>query len=125
MVKRQLVDRAHRIFNPIARHLPGQILLETTGRVSGESRRTPIGGKVVGDVLWFVSMNGEAADYVRNIKANNAVRVRIKGRWRAGTAHLLPDDDAYSRNSQLSLINRTANLRLGTDLLTIRIDLDQ
>ena len=73
----------------------------------------------------IVSMNGPASNYVRNIKANNAVRVRINGRWHAGTAHLLPDDDADARNRQLSLINRTANRGLGTDLLTVRIDLDR
>jgi hypothetical protein len=70
-------------------------------------------------------MNGEEADYIRNIKADNAVRVRINRRWHTGMAHLLPDDNAYARNTQLSLINRTANRRLGTDLLTVRIDLDQ
>jgi deazaflavin-dependent oxidoreductase (nitroreductase family) len=124
MDKRHLVERLHRLANPIARRLPTQVLLETTGRVSGQPRRTPIGGRTVGDSFWFVSMNGEAAAYVRNIKADNNVRVRIGGHWRTGRAFLLPDDDAHARNAQFSWVNRTANSVLGTELLTIRIDLD-
>jgi deazaflavin-dependent oxidoreductase (nitroreductase family) len=124
MDKRNLTDSIHRIVNPIARRLPTQVVLETTGRVSGQPRRTPIGGRRVDDVFWFVSMNGDTADYVRNIKADNKVRIRIGGRWRTGHAHLLPEDDAMARNAQLSWANRTANSALGTELLTIRVDLD-
>jgi deazaflavin-dependent oxidoreductase (nitroreductase family) len=123
MVKRRLVDVVHRIVNPVARRLPSQVVLETTGRISRQPRRTPIAGRVVGDEFWFVSMNGEASNYVRNIKADNAVRIRIHGRWRTGLAHLLPDDDAHARNVQLSWVNRTANSTLGIELLTIRVDL--
>jgi deazaflavin-dependent oxidoreductase (nitroreductase family) len=122
--KRHLVDMLHRIVNPVARRLPTQVVLETTGRVSGEPRRTPIGGRTDGNVFWFVSMNGGSANYVRNIEADNAVRIRINGRWRTGRAHLLPDDDAAARNSHLSWLNSTVNRKLGTDLLTIRVDLD-
>jgi deazaflavin-dependent oxidoreductase (nitroreductase family) len=124
MDKRRLTDVLHRIASPIARSLPSQVVLETTGRLSGKRRRTPIGGHLDGDVFWFVSMNGDSSNYVRNIKANNMVRLRTHGRWRTGRAQLLPDDDARARNSTLSWVNRTANSALGTDLLTIRVDLD-
>ncbi|MBW8712186.1 MAG: nitroreductase family deazaflavin-dependent oxidoreductase, partial [Mycobacterium sp.] len=110
---------------PIARRLPSQVVLETTGRVSGRPRHTPIGGRLDGETFWFVSMHGDSSNYTRNIKADNNVRVRIGGRWRTGRAHLLPDDDARARNAQLSWVNRTANSGLGTELLTIRIDLDR
>jgi deazaflavin-dependent oxidoreductase (nitroreductase family) len=123
-VKRRVTDAIHRIVNPIARQMPTQVVLETTGRVSGAPRRTPIGGRLNGRQFWFVSMNGESADYVRNIKADKNVRIRIDGRWRSGTAQLLPDDDARARNAQLAWVNRTANSALGTDMLTIRVDLD-
>ena len=123
-MKRRLVDALHRIANPIARRVPSQALLETTGRISGQPRQTPVGGKLVGDTFWFVSMHGTQSDYVRNIKANNVVRVKIHGRWRTGKAHLLPDDDADARNSQMTWVNKTANSKLGTELLTIRVDLD-
>ena len=123
-MKRRVVDALHRIVNPIARRLPTQVVLETTGRVSGQKRHTPIGGQLAGDAFWFVSMNGQECDYVRNIKADNAVRVRFRGQWRSGHAHLLPDDDARARNTQFPWVNRTANSALGTDMLTIRVDLD-
>jgi deazaflavin-dependent oxidoreductase (nitroreductase family) len=122
--KRHLVNALHRFVKPIARRLPPQVLLETTGRVSGQPRITPIGGRLDGDVFWFVSMNGESADYVRNIKANNTVRLRVHSRWRTGRARLLPDADADVHNAQLSWLNGTVNRTLGTGLLTIRIDLE-
>ena len=124
MDKRHLVDAVHRIVNPIAVRLQTQVVLETTGRISGQPRRTPIGGRLDGDAFWFVSMNGEAANYVRNIKADNQVRIRIRGRWRSGRANILPEDDAIARNAQLSWANRTVNRTLGTELLTLRVDLD-
>jgi deazaflavin-dependent oxidoreductase (nitroreductase family) len=121
---KRLTDAIHRIASPIARSLPSQVVLETTGRLSGKQRRTPIAGRLDGDVFWFVSMNGESSKYVRNIKANNVVRLRIHGRWRTGRAQLLPDDDARARNATFSWVNRTANSALGTGLLTIRVDID-
>jgi deazaflavin-dependent oxidoreductase (nitroreductase family) len=124
VIKRRLVDAVHRVMNPIARRLPSQVVLETIGRVSGQPRLTPIGGRLDGGAYWFVSMHGEACGYVRNIKANDAVRVRIGGRWRTGRAHLLADDDVRARNAQFTWVNRTANRQLGTDMLTVRVDLD-
>jgi F420H(2)-dependent quinone reductase len=59
-----------RIANPLMRRLPIQTLLETTGRKSGEPRRTPLGGSRVGDQFWFVSEFGEKSQYVKNIQAN-------------------------------------------------------
>jgi deazaflavin-dependent oxidoreductase (nitroreductase family) len=76
---------------------PGVLLLETTGRKSGQPRRTPVGGRVDGDTVWVVAEHGLRAAYVRNIEANPRVRVRIKGRWRAGSARALPDDDWRER----------------------------
>ncbi|MGH3564125.1 MAG: nitroreductase/quinone reductase family protein [Mycobacterium sp.] len=113
-----------RIANPITRRLPTQVLLETTGRVSGQPRRTPVGGRRDGNRFWLVSNHGEVSDYVRNIKADNRVRIRLGGRWHTGTAHLLPDDDARSRLAALPRFNSAMVRALGTDLLTVRIDLN-
>jgi deazaflavin-dependent oxidoreductase (nitroreductase family) len=124
--KRRRVSLFHRhIANPITRRLPTQVLLETTGRSSGRPRRTPIGGRLVGAAYWLVSDHGEASDYIRNIKANSRVRVRIRGRWRAGTAFLLPDDDPKARLATLPRFNSSLVRALGTNLLTVRIDLDR
>ena len=66
-----------RVGNPLLRRMPFQTLLETTGRVSGLPRTTPVGGRRAGDAFWLVSEFGERSQYVRNIKADPRVRVRI------------------------------------------------
>ena len=117
--------------NPVARRLavrgllPGWAVLETIGRKSGVPRQTPVGDGSRGDTFWIVAEHGRKAAYVKNIEANPRVRVNARGRWRSGTAHVLDDDDPRAR--QRSMPNRLNSLfvRLaGTELLTIRIDLD-
>lgn len=110
--------------NPILGRLPIQTLLETTGRVSGEPRITPIGGRRSGGAFWLVSEFGRRSQYIRNIEADNRVRLRIRGRWFTGTAHLLPEDDPVARLRSLPRANSTAVRVMGTDLMTVRIDLD-
>jgi deazaflavin-dependent oxidoreductase (nitroreductase family) len=123
-LKRQVVHRVQRLLvNPVGRKMPG-VLLETTGRKSGQPRRTAVGGRVIDNQFWMVSEHGEHSDYVRNIKANPAVRVRIGGRWRSGTAHLVPDDDPLRRLGNLPRLNSAVVRLMGSDLLTIRVDLD-
>jgi len=112
-----------RIGNPIMMRLPGRAVLETTGRRSGLPRRTPVGGRLVGRDFWLVSEYGEKSQYVRNIRADARVRVRIRGRWHAGIAHLMPEDDAKARLRALPVFNSAAVRLLGTDLLTVRIEL--
>ncbi|WP_084469940.1 nitroreductase/quinone reductase family protein [Amycolatopsis benzoatilytica] len=126
-------DRQHRIVtafqrrvgNPVLSRLPTQTLLETTGRSSGLARQTPIGGRRTGRQFWLVSEFGERSHYVRNIQADPRVRLRLHGRWFAGVAHLLPDDDARARLKSLPRMNSTAVRAVGTDLLTVRIDLEE
>jgi deazaflavin-dependent oxidoreductase (nitroreductase family) len=111
------------VANPVLRRLPLQTVLETTGRTSGLPRPTPVGGRRVGDSFWLVSEFGERSQYVRNIRADSRVRVRIRGRWYEGTAHLLPDDDPVARLRGLPRLNSAAVRALGTDLLTVRVAL--
>jgi deazaflavin-dependent oxidoreductase (nitroreductase family) len=123
-VKRRLVTWfQRRIANPVLVRMPGRTVLETTGRKSGEKRRTPIGGRRVGGDFWLVSEYGELSQYVRNIKADPRVRVRIRGRWRAGIAYLMPEDDAKARLRELPVVNSAGVRMLGTNLLTIRVAL--
>ncbi|MFZ2176357.1 MAG: nitroreductase/quinone reductase family protein [Rhodococcus sp. (in: high G+C Gram-positive bacteria)] len=124
-LKRTIITKfQRRILNPISTRLPTQTLLETSGRVSGQPRVTPIGGRMVGSQFWLVSEHGDQSNYIRNIRANNAVRLRIRGTWHTGTATLLPDDDARARLGHLPFMNSAAVRAVGTDLLTVRIDLD-
>ncbi|AFC54043.1 hypothetical protein MPRI_43950 [Mycobacterium paraintracellulare] len=119
-----MVHRVQRLLvNPVGRQLP-MTMLETTGRKSGQPRRTAVGGRVVDNQFWMVSEHGEHSDYIRNIKANPAVRVRVGGTWRHGTAHLLPEDDAVQRLGNLPRLNSAMVRLMGSDLLTVRVDLD-
>lgn len=104
---------------------PSYAIIETVGRKSGQRRRTPIGYRLEGDTLWAVAEHGRAAAYVRNIAADPHVRVKVCGRWRSGTAHVMPEDDARERLGKIGLrFNALVVRAMGTDLLTVRIDLD-
>ena len=54
--------------------------LQTTGRVSGRPRTIEIWFAVHGTRVYMLSGGGEAAHWVRNLRADPAVRVRIGGR---------------------------------------------
>jgi deazaflavin-dependent oxidoreductase (nitroreductase family) len=111
------------VANRLMRVMPFQTLLETTGRKSGEPRRTPLGGRREGDQFWFVSEFGDKSQYVKNIQADPKVRVRINGKWHSGIAHLVPDDDPHARLRSLPQFNSFGVRTFGTNLLTIRVDL--
>jgi deazaflavin-dependent oxidoreductase (nitroreductase family) len=121
-----------RIVNPVVKAaanaglpLPGVVILETIGRKSGQPRRTPVGKAVEGDTLWIVTEHGHRANYVRNIKADPRVRVKVGRRWRSGIARLMPEDDARERQRRIPNKLNSATVRLmGTELLTVRVDLD-
>jgi deazaflavin-dependent oxidoreductase (nitroreductase family) len=133
VVDKRAVTRAFQVklFNPLVKRVagtrlaPGYALLETTGRRSGEPRRTPVGNGLDGDTFWIVAEHGRRAGYVRNIAANPRVRVKAGGAWRPGTATTLPDDYPRERQRRMGHKLNAATVRLmGTDLLTVRIDLD-
>jgi deazaflavin-dependent oxidoreductase (nitroreductase family) len=129
MDKRRLTTAlAKYVVNPVVKLVAGYVpwwsLLETVGRNSNKPRRTPVGNGLEGDTFWIVAEHGSQANYVRNIMANPRVRVRVQGRWRAGTAQLLPEDDPRERQRRLRPVNAALVRLVGTDLLTVRIDLD-
>jgi deazaflavin-dependent oxidoreductase (nitroreductase family) len=141
-MKRRIVHALQKyLFNPPVKLLfafglapPGHALLETTGRKTGKPRRTPVGNGRIGNQFWLVAEHGSKAEYVRNITRNPRVRLKLReglrARWHAGTAHLLPDDDPRERQRWLasnvpgSSSNAAAVRLFGTQLLTVRIDLD-
>jgi deazaflavin-dependent oxidoreductase (nitroreductase family) len=113
---------------------PGYALLETRGRKTGKPRQTPIGEGLDGDTFWIVSEHGRGAGYIRNIRHDPRVRLKLrrglKQSWRTGTAEVLFDDDPRERQRTISrgkpgrALNAFVVRTLGTDLLTVRIDLD-
>src|SRR5215472_10750506 len=109
--------------------LPGYAFLETKGRKTGKSRRTPVGDGRVGNQFWIVAEHGTKAAYVRNIAKNPRVRVKVReglrARWYTGRAQVLPDDDPRERQRWLatqlpkSASNAAAVRFFGTDLMTV------
>jgi deazaflavin-dependent oxidoreductase (nitroreductase family) len=150
VLKRRLLRFQNRVFNRPAHFLlsrglapPTYALLETTGRRTGRARQIPVANGLHGDTFWLIAGLGEQAQYVRNIRANPRVRIKARParlrdglamRWRSGTAHLMPEDDADRRHRrigqgrpgyQLDGIALRALASLGSgQMLTIRIDLD-
>jgi len=121
-----------KVVNPPVRSLaarglaPTVSLLETTGRKSGQPRRTPVskGLDRATNTFWIVAEHGRRSAYVRNIEANPRVRIRIGRRWRSGVASILSGDDTRARQQHMSKLNAATVRAMGTELLTIRIDLD-
>lgn len=111
----------------------GFALLETRGRRTGRPRQTPVSNGLVGDTFWVIAEHGAEANYVRNLTADPCVRVKLRCglrfEWRAGVATVLPGDDPLRRQRQvcgwrpLRWFNAITVRTLGTELLTIRIDL--
>jgi hypothetical protein len=87
-----------------------------------------------GETFWLVAQRGRHADWVKNIEADPRVRVKVRTRsgvgWRTGTAHIMDDDDPRERGQRIcegNLARRlwvSASAAMGTDPLTVRIDLD-
>jgi deazaflavin-dependent oxidoreductase (nitroreductase family) len=122
---------SHRLLNPFVKAaaraglpLPGLVILETTGRKSGEPRRTPVGKALEGDTLWVLAEHRRGG-YVRNIEANPRVRARIGRSWRDGTARVLLDDDVRERARRMpNRVNTRTVLLMASEPVTVRVDLD-
>ncbi len=115
-----------RVTNPAARRLAGiapfWVVLETTGRRTGKARQTPLArGPQHGGATWLIAVHGRHSTWVRNVESRPHVRIRIRGRWLAGTATVLPWDESVARG-----FNRYARLgstTLGIDPALVRVEL--
>jgi len=96
-------------------------LLETTGRRSGRPRRTPIGNGLIGDTFWAIAERGLDADYVRNLQADPRIRVKADGRWRTGTAEVLPDDDVPARVQTILAARPGLSRKIDAKLLDLSV----
>ena len=106
---------------------PTHALLETVGRTSGKPRSSPVGNGLDDDgrKFWIVAEHGRHAGYVKNLLADPHVRVKVGHRWRTGRAEVLPDDDPHARLKAIGHPVNAAMVRaMGTDLLTVQIELD-
>jgi deazaflavin-dependent oxidoreductase (nitroreductase family) len=120
-----------RVLNPLIKAatnagipVPSVVILETTGRKSGQPRRNPVGKAIEGNTLWIVAEHGRRASYVRNLEANPRVRVKVGRRWRDGTARVVPDDDWRERQRRIPNKLNSAVVRvMSSDPVTVRVDL--
>ena len=111
----------------------GLAILETRGRTSGKIRRTPVGDGRKGQDDWIIAEHGERANYVRNIRHDPRVRLRLRQglryRWVTGLATVLPLDDVLARQRQvirwhpLRALNAMNVRVLGADLVTVHVRL--
>jgi deazaflavin-dependent oxidoreductase (nitroreductase family) len=125
--RRRLAMIFWRGFNPLARSLAGiapwWVVLETTGRRSGKPRTVPLAaGPVEGRTAWLISVHGEHAAFARNIAANPRVRLKLRGKWHAGTAALEPLDPAVV--SGFGDYARMGPRTLGIEPKLVRVTLD-
>ena len=81
-------------------------MLETTGPRSGKLRRVPLArGPIDGDTTWLIAVHGAHSSFARNIASNPRVRLKLRGRWRAGTGEVVALEPAT-----LTRFNRYARL---------------
>ena len=142
VIQNRVINRPVRLLLRLGLAPPTYALLETTGRRSGHQWQVPVANGLDGDTFWLIAALGERAQYVRNINANPHVRIKarparlrdgIRPRWRSGTAHVLPEDDAHERHRQLGrgrpgyrldgILLRALSSLERADMLTVRIDL--
>lgn len=126
-IRRKLALGFWRLANPVARRLAGVapwwVVLETTGRRSGRPRRVPLArGPVDGQVAWLIAVHGSHASFAHNIAAEPRVRLKLRGRWRDGTATLARLDPAVV--GRFNLYARMGPRTMGVDPKLVRIELD-
>jgi deazaflavin-dependent oxidoreductase (nitroreductase family) len=129
------------VLNPLMRLLfsvglnpLGLAILETRGRVTGKTRRVPVGNGRKGDSFWIIAEHGTRAGYVNNILHDPRVRVRLRiglrYRWVPGIATVCPDDDPLARQRKiiawhpLRALNAIYVRVFGADLLTVHVQLN-
>ncbi len=95
-------DTLNKVVEPLVRAglgspglLPsGLIVLETTGRTSGLTRRVPLVGTLVGRFVVVGTLRVERAQWLRNLRNDPAVRYWLLGQpWRARATTIMPSGD--------------------------------
>lgn len=133
-IQRWTINPLMRLLLAIGVNPLGLAILETRGRRSGRLRRVPVGNGRKGDEFWIIAEHGSRAGYVRNIRDDARVRVRLRVglryRWVSGIATVRPDDDPLARQRRITRWHplrtlNAINVRvLGADLLTVHVRLN-
>ena len=105
--------------------------LTTTGRRSGQRHTIEIWFAAQGATIYLMSGGRERAEWVRNIKADADVRVRIGDDERTGTGRMVDagtDEDALARRLLLAKYEPPGSDELkswGRSALPVAIDLEE
>ena len=75
--------------------------LTTRGRVSGRPHEIEIWFALDGRTLYLLSGGGDSSDWVRNLRAEPAVTVRLRDMTYAATARVVEDGDESERGRGL------------------------
>ena len=84
----------HVMLTPTWKLLPtpkGLALVTTTGRKSGKPRQRAMRAVVDGDRAYAAAILGERSDWVRNVRANPRVRIKLGGKTFGASARPLDD----------------------------------
>lgn len=106
---------------PLAGILPWWILLETTGCRTGRMHRVPLAtGPTDPTGMWLNAVHGRHAAWIQNVDLHPAVRMRVRGRWRDGTATIHPFDPQIA--ARFNRYARSGPAFMGIDPLLVRVD---
>ena len=82
----------------------GFVLLTVTGRRSGRRRQRPVRAVQRDDTLYTVALLGERSDWLRNVRKEPRVGVKVGSRWNSGIAREI--SDLVEREAALALYVR-------------------
>jgi deazaflavin-dependent oxidoreductase (nitroreductase family) len=105
--------------------------LTTTGRRTGQPHTIEIWFAVQGGRIYLMSGGREKADWVRNIKADGRVRVRVGDEVVSGTGRVVEagsDEDALARRLLLNKYEPPGSDELknwGRSALPVAVDLEE
>jgi deazaflavin-dependent oxidoreductase (nitroreductase family) len=107
------------------------VLIETTGRRTGQPRLTPVQAAIEHQTAWLVAEHGWRSAFVQNIAANPKVRIRRGRQWLTGRAVIVADEDAWARrekidhaNGWLGQLDGLIFRKMASTPLAIRVHLD-
>lgn len=94
---------------------PGLIVLETTGRRSGNAHRTPLLATIgASGNLWVSTVRAANSDWLRNAQANPDVRFWLNGEPHSGHAIVFAPDEPLPNLDGLAPLTRMAAITLAS-----------